>query len=157
MLPPLIEFMMLAPGVIELGVNYLMARDRIARVPAFNRLRNAACSSRTRIGDVAGQLLETGGAADRPLGSRERGSAPSHRSPRLSCGPPGLPGKPLRNPTDRGSGQRVDPDQVAGRIAEGAVADTVRLIGRLLHDVGAAGLQLVEDAVQVVGGQGDAV
>lgn len=46
--------------VIERGVGYLMARDRIGPVPAFNRLRNAARSTRTRIGDVAGQLLETG-------------------------------------------------------------------------------------------------
>lgn len=46
--------------VIERGVGYLMAQDRIDAVTAFNRLRSAARTSRSRIGDVAAQLLETG-------------------------------------------------------------------------------------------------
>ena len=35
----------------------------------------------------------------------------------------------------------------------GAVADAVGLVGRLLDDLGVAGLQLLEGAVEVVGGQ----
>src|SRR6478735_11357152 len=49
----------------------------------------------------------------------------------------------------------VDPDVVAGRIAEGAVADAVRLVDRLLDDVGAARLYPLEGAVEVGGGQYD--
>jgi hypothetical protein len=45
----------------------------------------------------------------------------------------------LRSPD--GSAQLVDADQVARGIAEGAVANPVRLLGRLLDDLGAAGLQ----------------
>src|SRR5690606_36310870 len=47
----------------------------------------------------------------------------------------------------------LDPDQVARGVAEGAVADAVGLVDRLLDDLGAAGLQPVEDAVEVGGGQ----
>ena len=43
-----------------------------------------------------------------------------------------------------------------GGIAEGAVANAPRLVGRLLDDLGAAGLQLLEGAVEVGGGQVDA-
>ena len=46
--------------VIERGVGYLMARDGIDAVTAFNRLRRAARSTQSKIGDVATQLLETG-------------------------------------------------------------------------------------------------
>jgi GAF domain-containing protein len=46
--------------VIERGVGYLMARDGVDAVIAFNRLRRAARSAQTKIGDVAAQLLETG-------------------------------------------------------------------------------------------------
>jgi AmiR/NasT family two-component response regulator len=46
--------------VIERGVGYLMARDRVDAVVAFNRLRRAARSTQSKIGDVATQLLETG-------------------------------------------------------------------------------------------------
>ncbi len=45
---------------IERGVGYLMAREGIDAVTAFNRLRAAARSSRTRIGAVAEKLLSTG-------------------------------------------------------------------------------------------------
>ena len=45
------------------------------------------------------------------------------------------------------SAQLVDADQVTRGIAEGAVANPVRLLGRLLDDVGAAGLQPCEDAL----------
>src|SRR3712207_4832152 len=54
-----------------------------------------------------------------------------------------------------GSAQLLDADHVACGVAEGAVADSVRLLGRLLHDLGAAGLQLREGAVEVGGGQVD--
>ena len=46
--------------VIERGVGYLMARDGTDPVTAFNRLRRAARNARSKIGDVATTLLETG-------------------------------------------------------------------------------------------------
>src|SRR3954452_25616805 len=56
----------------------------------------------------------------------------------------------------RRSGQLLDAEQVAGRIAERAVADPVGLVGRLLDDLGVAGLQPLERAIEVLGGQVDA-
>src|SRR3972149_3109114 len=53
------------------------------------------------------------------------------------------------------SGQLVGADQVARGIAEGAVANAVRLLGRLLGALGVAGLHPLESAVEVGGGQGD--
>src|SRR3989442_8365264 len=53
------------------------------------------------------------------------------------------------------SAQLVDADQVARGIAEGAVANPIRLRGRLLDDFGAAGLHPREGAVEVGGGQDD--
>src|SRR4051812_29452952 len=50
----------------------------------------------------------------------------------------------------------LDSDQVAGGIAEGAVADPVRLVGGLLDHLGVAGLQPLEGAVEVGGGEVDA-
>ena len=47
------------------------------------------------------------------------------------------------------SDQLLDADQVARGIAEGAVADPVRLVDRLLDDLGVAGLQPLEGAVEV--------
>jgi hypothetical protein len=44
----------------------------------------------------------------------------------------------LRSPD--GSAELVDADQIARGIAEGAVANPVRLLGRLLDDLSAAGL-----------------
>jgi GAF domain-containing protein len=52
--------------VIERGVGYLMARDGVDPVIAFNRLRRAARDSQTRIGDVAGRLLSTGKLLSEP-------------------------------------------------------------------------------------------
>lgn len=46
--------------VIERGIGYLMARDDLDQVAAFNRLRQAARSSQTKIGEVAAHLLDTG-------------------------------------------------------------------------------------------------
>jgi len=46
--------------VIERGVGYLMARDDIDAVTAFNRLRRSARSTQSKIGDVATHLLGTG-------------------------------------------------------------------------------------------------
>ena len=46
--------------VIERAVGYLMAQDAVDSTVAFNRLRRVARSSRTKIGDVAEQLLSTG-------------------------------------------------------------------------------------------------
>jgi GAF domain-containing protein len=45
---------------IERGVGYLMARDSVDPVTAFNRLRRAARGSQRKIGDVATELLTTG-------------------------------------------------------------------------------------------------
>lgn len=50
--------------IIERAVGYLMARDSIDSTVAFNRLRRAARSRRTKIGDVAEQLLSTGRLPD---------------------------------------------------------------------------------------------
>jgi hypothetical protein len=46
--------------VIERAVGYLMATDGVDAAVAFDRLRRAARSSRTKIGEVAEQLLTTG-------------------------------------------------------------------------------------------------
>src|SRR5687768_7702394 len=54
----------------------------------------------------------------------------------------------------RNSRPLLDADEVARGIAEGAVADTVRLVGRLLDHLG-LGLQLLEGGVDVAGGQQD--
>src|SRR5271165_786189 len=54
-----------------------------------------------------------------------------------------------------GLAQLLDADQVARGIAEGAVANPVGLLGRLLDDLGSAGLHLLEGAVEVGGGQQD--
>ncbi len=49
--------------------------------------------------------------------------------------------------------QLLDADQVAGGIAESAVANPVRLLGRLLDHFYVVGLQPLEGAVEVFGGQ----
>ena len=54
--------------VIERGVGYLMARDGVDPVIAFNRLRRAARDSQARIGDVASRLLATGRLPNEPMG-----------------------------------------------------------------------------------------
>src|ERR1700710_2074551 len=54
-----------------------------------------------------------------------------------------------------GSAQFLDADHVARGVAEGAVPDAVGLLGRLLHDLGVVGLDLLEDRVEVAGGQQD--
>src|SRR4051812_22282454 len=56
----------------------------------------------------------------------------------------------------RRSAQLLDADEVARGVPEGAVADPVRLVGRLLDDLGVAGLQPREGSVHVAGGQVDA-
>src|SRR5688500_11349283 len=58
--------------------------------------------------------------------------------------------------TNTSSGQFLDPNQIARGVAEGAVADPVRLVDRLLDDLRVAGLQQLEGAVEVGGGQVDA-
>ena len=54
-----------------------------------------------------------------------------------------------------GSAQLLDADEIAGRIAERAVANAVGLLGRLLDDLGIAGLQPVEGVVEILGSQED--
>ena len=46
--------------VIERAVGYLMAQGQVDSVTAFNRLRRVARSNRTKIGQVAEQLLRDG-------------------------------------------------------------------------------------------------
>ena len=46
--------------VIERAVGYLMAKESLDPVVAFNALRTAARSRRTKIGEVAEHLLEHG-------------------------------------------------------------------------------------------------
>src|SRR5215469_18596616 len=53
------------------------------------------------------------------------------------------------------SAQLVDANHVARGVAEGTIANAVWLLGRLLNDLGAAGPQLLEGAVEVLGGQRD--
>src|SRR4051812_22030373 len=62
---------------------------------------------------------------------------------------------PVLEQPDR-SAQLLDADQVASGIAEGAVPNPVRLVGRLLDDLGVARLQPLEGAVEILGGQVDA-
>ncbi len=50
---------------IERGIGYLMASERLDAVEAFNRLRQAARSTRTKIGSVADELLRTGRLPER--------------------------------------------------------------------------------------------
>ncbi len=47
--------------VIERAVGYLMAKEELDPVEAFNALRTAARSRRTKIGEVAEHVLGTGG------------------------------------------------------------------------------------------------
>jgi drug/metabolite transporter (DMT)-like permease len=54
-----------------------------------------------------------------------------------------------------GLAQFLDADQVARGITEGAVANSVRLLGRLLDNLGVTALHPLEGAVQVLGGQED--
>jgi hypothetical protein len=46
--------------IIERGVGYLMARDQVDAMIAFDRLRRAARDTQTKIGDVAQRLVSTG-------------------------------------------------------------------------------------------------
>src|SRR5215831_11665679 len=50
----------------------------------------------------------------------------------------------------------LNADQIAGGIADGTVANPVRLVGRLLDDFRVPGLHPLERAVEVGGGQVDA-
>ena len=54
-------------------------------------------------------------------------------------------------------GRLVDAHQVAGRVTHGTVPRAPRLLGRLLHDLGARSAQLLEGGVEVVGVEVDAV
>jgi AmiR/NasT family two-component response regulator len=46
--------------IIERGVGYLMARDQVDSMAAFNKLRRAARDTQSKIGDVAQRLISTG-------------------------------------------------------------------------------------------------
>ena len=46
--------------VVERGVGFLMARENVDAVTAFNRLRRTARSGRRKVGEVAEELLTTG-------------------------------------------------------------------------------------------------
>ncbi len=56
----------------------------------------------------------------------------------------------------RRSARLLDADHVARGIAEGAVADAVRLVDGLLGDLGPARLHSVERRVDIGGGEDDA-
>ena len=58
-------------------------------------------------------------------------------------------------PSSDGSGPLLDADQDARGIADGAVANPPRLLGRLRDDLGSGGLQPFEEAVEVGGRQDD--
>lgn len=45
---------------IERGIGYLMARDHLDQVAAFNKLRQASRNTRAKVGSVAEHLLSTG-------------------------------------------------------------------------------------------------
>src|SRR6185436_13260644 len=46
--------------IIERGVGYLMARDQVDSMDAFNKLRRAARDHQSKIGDVEQRLISTG-------------------------------------------------------------------------------------------------
>jgi hypothetical protein len=46
--------------IIERGVGYLMARDQVDSMIAFDRLRRAARDTQSKIGDAAQRLVSTG-------------------------------------------------------------------------------------------------
>jgi GAF domain-containing protein len=58
--------------VIERAVGYLMGRDGVDAVAAFDVLRRAARNQRRRIADVAQQLLDTGTTTGPPAGATRR-------------------------------------------------------------------------------------
>ena len=55
-----LEYAIAHRAPIERGVGYLMARDDLTQPEAFDRLRHAARSTRSPIGDVARELITTG-------------------------------------------------------------------------------------------------
>lgn len=57
---------------IERGIGYLMARDHLDAVTAFGRLRQAARTTRTKIGAAAQHLLDTGNLPNDPSQSPKR-------------------------------------------------------------------------------------
>jgi hypothetical protein len=54
-------------------------------------------------------------------------------------------------------GWLIDAHQIAGRVTYGTVPRAPRLVGRLLHDLGVGGAELLERGVEVVGVEVDAV
>src|SRR4029453_17638992 len=76
-----------------------------------------------------------------------------HPRPRLGDAGEGplRPGRSLTPTLPDGSAQLLDAEQVARGIADGAVANPVGLLGRLLDDLGVARLQPLEGAVEVGG------
>ena len=130
--------------------------DRAEHQRALARAGDAGEHRQPALRDLDADVLEVVHAralhADQvvAVGDVRRGACPARgRAHRVSI---------CRAGCDRGTRQRsfLDADHVARRVAEGAVADAVRLLGRLLDDLGAAGLQLLEGAVEVGGGQDDA-
>src|SRR5690242_6191065 len=103
-------------------------------------------------------------AASAPATSSPPGPSPitttsTSMTPSCVNGPP-VPrraGRSAGAPSRRtdGSAQLLDADQVARGVAEGAVAHAVRLVDRLLDDLGPTGLHLLEGVVEIRGGQQD--
>ncbi len=57
----------------------------------------------------------------------------------------------VTRPVRLGLGGLLDADEVARRIAHGAVAQAVRLIRRLLHDLDVGGCEPLEGGIHVGG------
>jgi len=85
-----------------------------------------------------------------PAGGGRRGafSGFSSLEPASASGGRGIP-------LDGSAAALLDADQVPGRITERTVADAVRLLSRLLDDLGVARLHSRERAIGIRGGQVD--
>src|SRR3954454_21681743 len=130
----------------ETPVNTVSRRFGISRLTSLRLFTRAPCTR------IRSWLSATGSAADcgSVLVMVVMASPSVGRSRRRRAGPC-LPDARRVG----ASAQLLDPDQVAGRVAEGAVTNPVRLDGRLLDDLGIAGLHSLERRVEVLGGEQD--
>src|SRR5215470_7622047 len=118
---------------MTLGSRWVCSGSRCPAPMVTSRTRTSSFSNSTR--------CDSGAAT---TASMEGGQSQLSPSPMASP------------PSPDGSAQLLGPDQVARGIAEGAVANPVRLLRRLLDDLGVASLQPLEGAVEVLGGQENA-
>src|SRR4051794_8963618 len=127
----------------ETPVNAVSRRFGISTVTSLRLFSRAPCtrirswlSATCAAGDCGSVLVAV--VIGSPLSGGTSAAGPSGRRQPGCC-----------------SAQLLDADQVARRIADGAVADPVRLLHRLLDDLHVAALQLLEGAVEVLGGEQD--